>query len=211
MAFKLWIRQAGEASSPDRRVARSLLVFAVGVFVAGAATAQSAKVGKEPMPPGAEHSTDKPMRQGTWDGVLTPDQRARLSPLFKAYLCMSTDPPPECVQPAAQAEEDDLAARGGETQAEINAWAALKALWPNITGTPEQVSLIQTRAEQRGDPEALEMLGFLYQKGLGLPQNLVDAFKSYRHAYDLGRKSNGTALAEIWRSLNVGQKKELNT
>jgi TPR repeat protein len=160
--------------------------------------------------PDTNQPADKDSHPGPWDGVFTAEQRAHLTPLFQSYLCMSTDPPPECIQPAAQAADEDIAAAGGVTLAETKAWAALKNLWPNITGTPEQIALIQLRAERREDPEAFEMLGYLYQRGIGLPKDSVLAFKDYRHAYDLGRKGNGPALAEVWRSLTTAQKKELN-
>jgi hypothetical protein len=187
-----------------------LTVILLGLGASNACAEEPAQ-GERAAAPEASQSPDaQNVHQGTWDGVFTPEQRAHLTPLFQSYLCMSTDPPPECIQPAAQAADEDIAAAGGVTLAETKAWAALKALWPNITGSPEQIALIQLRADKRDDAEAFEMLGFLQQKGIGLPKDPVQAFKAYRHAYDLGRKGNGTALAEVWRSLNVAQKKELN-
>lgn len=201
----------GRASSPRRRAFPFVLtVFVLGLGVSIACAQNPAPVEGSAASESSSSAEAKNARQGTWDGVFTPEQRAHLTPLFQSYLCMSTDPPPECIQPATEAADDDIAAAGGVTLAETKAWAALKELWPNITGTPEQIALIRLRADKRDDPEAFEMMGFLYQKGIGMPRDPVEAFKSYRHAYDLGRKGNGTALAEVWRSLSVTQKKELN-
>lgn len=165
----------------------------------------SATVPKNVTPPSAN----------TWESIWPADQRAKFDPLLRTYMCLSADPPPECFrrksgEPLDPAAEEDLLAAQREAY-EQQVWDIIKEAWPNIGFTAEQVDVIRGRAEFRLEPEAFEMLGYMYQNGQGVPKDSVDAFKSYRKAYVRGRRTAGPALAEVWRSLNTAQKTELNT
>jgi hypothetical protein len=155
-----------------------------------------------------------PKGVNTWEATWGTDDRAKFSGLMRTYMCLSADPPPECAkrhgeQPSDAATLADIEAVKQEAR-DNEIWAKLREDWPNIQFTEDNVGVIQRRAENREDPEAFEMVGFMLQNGQGMPKDLLESFKIYRKAYENGRKSSGPALAEVYRSMNSAQKQELN-
>ncbi len=155
-----------------------------------------------------------PKGVNTWEATWGTDDRAKFSGLMRTYMCLSADPPPECAkrhgeQPSDAATLADIEAVKQEAR-DNEIWAKLREDWPNIQFTEENVGVIQRRADNREDPEAFEMVGFMLQNGQGMPKDLLESFKIYRKAYENGRKSSGPALAEVFRSMNAAQKQELN-
>ena len=155
-----------------------------------------------------------PKGVNTWEATWGTDDRAKFSGLMRTYMCLSADPPPECAkrhgeQPSDAATLADIEAVKQEAR-DNEIWAKLREDWPNIQFTEENVGVIQRRADNREDPEAFEMVGFMLQNGQGMQKDLLESFKIYRKAYENGRKSSGPALAEVFRSMNAAQKQELN-
>ncbi len=150
----------------------------------------------------------------TWESKWNVDERGKFGGLMRTYMCLSADPPPECLRRKGDDQNDAASLEDIEAvkrdALDIAAWNKLREAWPNIAFNDDDVGVIMRRAENKQDPEAFEMIGYMEQNGQGLAQDSIAAFKSYRKAYEGGRKSAGPALAEVFRTMAPPQKAELN-
>jgi len=177
------------------------------------------KANDAPEPPSLPNKLQVPANvtpppSNTWESKWSADERGKFGGLLRAYMCLSADPPPECLRRKGDEQTDAATLEDIEAvkrdALDVAAWTKLRDAWPNIAFSEEEVGVINRRAENKQDPEAFEMLGYMAQKGQGLPQDSVAAFKSYRKAYEGGRKTAGPALAEVYRTMAPPQKAELN-
>ena len=70
--------------------------------------------------------------------------------------------------------------------------------------TPEQVRLM-TRLAEQGHPEAQGVLGLVYEKGEGVPQDHQLAVKWYKLAVELGVSMSMLNIYSILRPLSMPQ------
>jgi hypothetical protein len=192
-----------------------LLATAVTFFAMPASTLAQEPVAVPEHGPGQVPANVTPPPSNTWESKWGVDQRGKFGGLMRTYMCLSADPPPECLRrqgdtPTDAASLEDIEAVKREAL-DLAEWKKLREAWPNIAFNEDDVGVITRRVENHDDPEALEMLGFMRHHGNGVPQDSVEAFKTYRRAYEGGRKTAGPALAEVFRSLSPPQKQELNT
>src|SRR3546814_12981930 len=54
---------------------------------------------------------------------------------------------------------------------------------------PEEVAMVRRRAVERRDPQAMEILGFLYAEGLAVKRDYVEAYRWYGLAFLAGEAS----------------------
>ncbi len=97
-----------------------------------------------------------------------------------------------------------------ERQAKIDAWhATLKHAGTNSL-TAADLSLIR-RQVQDGNADAMELLGWMYLKGVGLLRNYARAYEYYGRAVLAGRTDLRPTLDSLWQLLNEAQKNELRS
>src|SRR5262249_10077743 len=63
-----------------------------------------------------------------------------------------------------------------------------------LRGDPAAAARIWRRAAERGDPSAMCQLGFLYDRGEGVPKDAAEALRWYRAAAE---KGNPTAMFNL--------------
>ena len=68
--------------------------------------------------------------------------------------------------------------------------------------TSEDAAFIKQRAKQTGDPDAMEVLGFLYARGIGVRRNIETAYIWYGRAYLRGRVQVKGNMNILWAELN---------
>jgi TPR repeat protein len=75
----------------------------------------------------------------------------------------------------------------------------------DFIGNQDKIAGLQTQAEQ-GNPNSQVKVAELYEKGIGVKKNLIEAFKWYKKAAE---QNNMTAMAEVARCYfnGIGVKK----
>ena len=83
------------------------------------------------------------------------------------------------------------------------------ARWLRLISTkaPEELTavdaeFIKRRAKQTGDPDAMEVLGFLYGRGIAVTRDVATAYIWYGRAYLLGRVQVKENMDILWAELN---------
>ena len=66
----------------------------------------------------------------------------------------------------------------------------------------EDAAFIKRRAKQTGDPDAMEVLGFLYGRGIAVTRNIETAYIWYGRAYLRGRVQVKENMDILWAELN---------
>ena len=74
---------------------------------------------------------------------------------------------------------------------------------------PDDIELIKQHAKE-GDVTALELLGWIYYDGRGIPKDNGLAYQYYGRAVLAGREDLRPILEKIWGQLNETQKLEIN-
>lgn len=108
----------------------------------------------------------------------------------------------------ADAEATKRAEEAARARAE--AWMAFLENADISKLTADQVGLVQEMAKTGEAPEADEILGFAYSKGLAsLPKDLAQAYRHYGRAFLKGLKRVKPNLDQIWAKIPADQKRIL--
>ena len=90
---------------------------------------------------------------------------------------------------------------GPPLTAEDAAWLAfLEKTDPNAL-TAQDVEVIRRRASERRDPQAMEILGFIYAQGRAVERNYAEAYRWYGRAYLAGERRVRPNMDVVWSLL----------
>jgi hypothetical protein len=67
--------------------------------------------------------------------------------------------------------------------------------------TEAEVAMVRRRAIERRDPQAMEILGFLYAEGLSVARDYVEAYRWYGMALLAGEASVRPNMDIVWQQL----------
>ena len=65
----------------------------------------------------------------------------------------------------------------------------------------EEIALVRQRASGRRDPQAMEILGYLYAEGLSVPRDYAEAYRWYGLAFLSGEKRVRPNMDVVWQQL----------
>ena len=147
-----------------------------------------------PAEPAAADPAASPWEHPLWHNATT---------LMRLYVCDHARRRPgwcaEQPEPAATAALPEP--QGPPLVPEDAAWSAfLKAADP-ATLTEAEVAMVRRRAIERRDPQAMEILGFLYAEGLSVARDYVEAYRWYGMALLAGEASVRPNMDIVWQQL----------
>lgn len=102
---------------------------------------------------------------------------------------------------------DSQADERAQKAAQLKWQQTLKAVAENKV-TPMELSEITYRAE-KDDPKAVEVLAWMYTKGVGVGKDFVKAFKLYQKAEGLKVPKAKENAAKIYKAMSAEQKAQL--
>lgn len=144
----------------------------------------------DPRPEGAAAS---PWEHPLWHNATT---------LMRLYVCDHARRPPSwCAeeQPPAPVALPD--AQGPPLLPEDAAWQAFLSTAVPAKLSEEEVAMVRRRAVERRDPQAMEILGFLYAEGLSVPRDYVEAYRWYGQAFLAGETGVRANMDIVWQLL----------
>ena len=106
------------------------------------------------------------------------------------------EPKPEDTSPV----NPDLEIVKLENQRKIHE-AKLRAVLDNVRAgkvTPVELWALELKAEQ-SDPQAVEILGWIYARGVGVKPDLIKSFKFYQKAADIGVPDASLNAAKVYK------------
>lgn len=103
---------------------------------------------------------------------------------------------------------DERKIREEKRLAELKRWNDAVAAIKENRVTPAELEQID-RYANNNDPKAIEIKAWMYAKGIGINQDLVEAFNLYRKAGELGISTATKNAAEVYRSMNREQRESL--
>ncbi|HMA14670.1 MAG TPA: SEL1-like repeat protein [Kiloniellaceae bacterium] len=123
--------------------------------------------------------------------------------LMRLYVCDHARRPPgwcdEAMQPPEPVTLPEVL--GPTLDPEDAKWLDfLKAAVPAEL-TEEELALVRRRAVERRDPQAMEILGFLYAEGLTVPRDYVEAYRWYGMAFLAGEPRVRANMDVVWALL----------
>lgn len=81
-------------------------------------------------------------------------------------------------------------------------WLRLVAEGDPADFSPDDVAFIERRANQQGDPKAMEILGFLHATGTAIGQDPVKAYRWYGRAYMAGELQVKPNMDLLWTTID---------
>lgn len=147
-------------------------------------------------------------------GTEAPSQPAGASPwehplwhkattLMRLYVCEHARRPPgwcaEAMQPPEPVELPEV--MGPTLDPEDARWQHfLKTAVPAAL-SEDELTLVRRRAVGRRDPQAMEILGFLYAEGLTVPRDYVESYRWYGMAFLAGEPRVRANMDVVWTLL----------
>lgn len=150
--------------------------------------------------PAAGPSGASPWEHDLWAGATT---------MMRVYVCTHARRPPSwCVEGSELPSKAELPAQQGPPlTAEDAAWLAFLDQADPDNLSAEDIAVIERRATGRRDPQAMEILGYLYVQGVSVERNYAEAYRWYGRAYLAGEKRVRANMDVVWMLL---QKHDLN-
>ncbi|MEM7168973.1 MAG: SEL1-like repeat protein [Pseudomonadota bacterium] len=144
----------------------------------------------------------EPISQSPWEHSFW----QKSSPAMRAYACRYAWRAPQwCESIAADrrlyaVEEAEMF--GPQITADDVRWLRLLESGDPQSLDDEDVAFIHNRAEANADPQAMEILGYLYSQGLGVKQDYGEAYIWYGRAYLSGESHVQENMDIVWSLLN---------
>jgi len=170
------------------------LAFAAAVLAASLA-ASGALAG--PIQEGQSQSVGDEIPSPWQDGIWR-----RTEPEMRIYICRYAKLRP------AWCDAADLAPTvhpPAEPEAYGPSFTAADARWYRLlrsadprTFTSSDIELLRKRAEETGDPAAMEIMGFLYARGIGVPRDPETAYIWYGRAFLEGETGVKANMDVLW-------------
>jgi len=142
----------------------------------------------------ADDPASSPWEHALWHNATT---------MMRLYICDHARRPPHwCGEqrelPAHAPLPDPL---GPPLVAEDAEWLAFLETVDAANLTPEQVALVRRRAVERRDPQAMEILGYLYAEGVSVTRDFAEAYRWYGLAFLAGEKRVRANMDIVWQQL----------
>ena len=128
---------------------------------------------------------------------------ANATTMMRIYLCDHARRPPSwCGVPQELPANAELPeAQGPPLIAEDARWLAFLDQADSNNLSLEDVETIRLRAAKRRDPQAMEILGFLYAEGVSVERDYAEAYRWYGLAYLAGEQQVRTNMDIVWQQL----------
>ncbi|WP_299625315.1 hypothetical protein [Pelagibius sp.] len=141
-----------------------------------------------------------PWEHDLWAGATT---------MMRIYVCTHARRPPSwCAEGSELPSKAELPEQQGPPlTAEDAAWLAFLDQADPDNLSAEDIAVIERRATGRRDPQAMEILGYLYVQGVSVERNYAEAYRWYGRAYLAGEKRVRANMDVVWMLL---QKHDLN-
>ena len=149
--------------------------------------------GEEPLGEGPEtaEAGASPWEHGLWSGA---------TPMMRIYVCSHARRSPSWC-----AEDQDLPSKaplpeeqGPPLTAEDAGWLKFLEKADPANLSLEDIAVIRRRATERRDPQAMEILGFLYAQGGSVQRDYAEAYRWYGRAYLAGERSVRANMDIVW-------------
>jgi len=150
-------------------------------------------------PPPAETEAVTEDATSPWEHPLWHNATA----MMRVYICdYARRPPTWCGEhqelPAKAALPDP---QGPPLIAEDAEWLAFLETAEPASFTKEEVALVRRRAAERRDPQAMEILGYLYAQGVAVERDYAEAYRWYGLAFLAGEKRVRPNMDIVWQQL----------
>ena len=213
-------RTPGECRGPLSHSARGLLpVFAVlmllGLVCGSADTRAAEPSGAQGSPafdpasnPAPERSVParpesaaeadapegSPWEHDLWSGATT---------MMRIYVCSHARRTPTwCAEERTLPSKAPLPEEQGPPLTDEDAaWLAFLEQADPAALSAAEVTVIRQRAVQRRDPQAMEILGFLYAQGASVRRDYAEAYRWYGRAYLVGERRVRANMDVVWALL----------
>ncbi len=141
-----------------------------------------------------------PWEHDLWAGATT---------MMRIYVCTHARRPPSwCTVGSELPSKAELPEEHGPPlTAEDAAWLTFLDQADPDNLSAEDIAVIERRATGRRDPQAMEILGYLYVQGESVERNYAEAYRWYGRAYLAGEKRVRANMDVVWALL---QKHDLN-
>lgn len=142
----------------------------------------------------AEAGAASPWEHALWHNATS---------MMRVYICDHARRPPQwCGEQRALPASVPLAdPQGPPLVAEDAEWLAFLEEIDPATFTLEQVALVRRRAAERRDPQAMEILGYLYAEGVAVERDFAEAYRWYGLAFLAGEKRVRANMDIVWQQL----------
>ncbi len=161
---------------------------------AGAKRAEAPAMETSPTPSDAGNPGGSPWEHPLWANATT---------MMRIYLCDHARRPPSwCGQPQELPANAELPALQGPPLVEEDAiWLAFLDGADPTNLSQEDVETIRLRAVRRRDPQAMEILGFLYAEGVSVERDYAESYRWYGLAYLAGEQGVRPNMEIVWQQL----------
>jgi len=123
--------------------------------------------------------------------------------MMRIYVCQHARRPPSwCEGPSELPANAVLPDRHGPPLSEEDAlWLAFMDKLDPASLTPGDVATVRRRATERRDPQAMEILGYIYAQGLSVERDYAEAYRWYGLAYLSGERRVRANMDVVWQQL----------
>jgi len=178
-----------------------LSLLAAGQLLAPAVAASGVPEAAAPeeATPSSAPDTEGREAASPWEHPLWHDSTA----IMRLYLCDHARRPPSwCAAPHPLPGKVELPAVQGPPLHEEDArWLAFLEKLDPANLSQEDVALIRQRAAERRDPQAMEILGYLYAEGRGVERDYAESYRWYGRAYLAGETRVRANMDVVWELL----------
>ena len=183
----------------------SLVLAGPGAVVA-ADSHGAASLAPDEVPPAAEMSADPvPRAERPADPASPWEHRLwhNATTAMRMYVCdYARRPPSWCGEhqelPAKSALPEP---QGPPLIPEDAAWLAFLETADPTDLNAEQIDQVRRRAVERRDPQAMEILGYLYAEGVSVERDYAEAYRWYGLAFLAGEKRVRANMDIVWQQL----------
>jgi len=147
----------------------------------------------EPIP-AQDDAAPSPWEHPLWHNATT---------MMRVYVCEHARRQPSwCGEPRELPANVALPEPQGPPLAEEDArWLAFLDQADPADLDAEAIALVRQRASVRRDPQAMEILGYLYAEGLSVPRDYAEAYRWYGLAFLSGEQRVRPNMDVVWQQL----------
>ena len=160
----------------------------------GTKAAEAPAAEAPPAHSGSEAPGASPWEHPLWSNATT---------MMRIYLCDHARRPPSwCGAPQELPANAELPPVQGPPLIEEDAlWLAFLDGADPTNMSQEDVETVRLRAIRRGDPQAMEILGFLYAEGVSVERDYAESYRWYGLAYLAGEQRVRPNMDIVWQQL----------
>ncbi|WP_420347492.1 hypothetical protein [Pelagibius sp.] len=150
-------------------------------------------------PPGSAKAETGPSEGSPWEHDLW----SGATTMMRIYVCSHARRTPTwCAEERTLPSKAPLPDTQGPPLTEQDAaWLAFLEQADPAALSEDDVAVIRRRAVQRRDPQAMEILGFLYAQGASVRRDYAEAYRWYGRAYLAGERRVQANMDVVWALL----------